>query len=674
MWIAPFICYVVTLFITLCGVQYHINIFKYPFYLGIPLTLAVFLPLSIVVLLPLDYVSHNAKGPILWFEMPKNVILVMWKSNYWSTFALTWLLLPILQEYYRSGHYNKLAKLKEAAKRNLKYQAIMLGVSLAGLVYLLLEVGLTMEHVKLMIIALLHIYSLALALWLMAHGLISIPRNRWIAGNHVKNLNHYYLQLPRLVDSLEDTKLSFKEEILQVLILEQNYTNPSVSEDLRFRDWILELSKQIPLDLRPIVEVQLRNDVSGNNRISRDRITELFMTKLSAGFNLNLSKLVAYESEFNILFTKIVELEDIVGWRSTSPDQLEQSSVPNHLYSRFRFKPRTWLPPNTHLLYVTHIKPILNRMLSVLLFISSIILIESEFLHSTKFSLMNVLVYSTGLNKFPLLQLLVTSITFSYMLFAALNSLTRVKVFNMYHLVPHKSDPVSACFYATYIARLTLPLSYNFITLFTSRSSIFEDWFGSSIVLDRAGLFNVMNNWLPRLLLIPVVLTMFNVYDKLKSKLGLNSDIYDSWALDDEDDITTDENGNSRVDKRKDLVIVEAKRMVNREWLKRKNETTREASLRPFNLAAAADLNYENNRTQFNQSLLGNRIEYRDDDTSLEPSSSQGSSIGADMWSRIGGAFTDIRENVVSRFGGNSRPSYRDVQDDFDYDNDNLVI
>lgn len=699
MWIAPFIGYIITLFVTLCGVQYHINIFKYPFYTSIPLTLAVYIPLSIVILLPLDYVSHNSStengmvDETLWFALKDHVILMLWKSNYWSTFILTWLMLPVLQEYYSSGHFKPLSKLKLALRNNLRYQAVIAAVSVLGLVYLLLEVGLTWQHVKLMIIAATHIYALVIALWLMSHGLISIPRNRWIAANNMTNLNHYYLQLPGKVDTLEDTKISLKEDILQILILVRNFTTTSV-EDLRFRDWILKLNNSIPMELRGVMERQLESSGSNAVNITRDQLTEQFMIKLTKAFNLNLWKLTGHESEVGVLVAKIMDLEDVTATGNNySGGSSGDSSPPPSTFGVFRndYTYRTLFTPHQRFVYLRYVNPIVNRLVSIFLFAFSFAIIESEFLHSTRLSLIQQLLFSNGIHNSDILLLLITSITFSYMLFASLNSLTRLKIFNMYHLVPHNSDPVSASFYATYIARLTIPLSYNFITLFISRASIFETWYGELIQLDRAGIFNILNNWLPRLILIPIVLTVFNVYDKIKQKLGLNSEYYDSWVYDEEDQPTGGANAELLQNKRKDLIVTEAKKIVHREWLKKQQQRmSQEGPLRPFNLATAANMNYENNLQNFNQ-LLANRIEYRDEPAStasspnissaeFAPSNTSGGygefGVG-DVWNRLGGALAGIRNNVVSRFGGNNLQSYRDDPElihNFEYDNDNLVL
>ncbi|CAK9437484.1 uncharacterized protein LODBEIA_P18620 [Lodderomyces beijingensis] len=662
MWVIPAIAYTLILLLSLFGIQYHINIFKYPLYLTVPLTLGVYIPLSIIFTLPTDYILHNAQSSeqLSWISIPDKYILYIWKSNYWTTFILTWLILPMLLEFYRSGHRDTRKKLVDAVKENLKFQLIMLGVALVALVYLITEVGLNFNHLKLMIIAIAHIYSLILATWLMGHGLTSIPRDKWMQGSVMQYLNHQYMKIPKLVDELEDAKISFREDVLKVLVLKQNFTSSS-EEDFLFRDWILKLYDDIPEDIREHVEKQYLHD---NTTIDRDQLDEAFLTKLSSQFSSNLHRIIGYQSEFNRLVSKIIRLEDTLNATSTRELTFR---VDSH---------RVLWSPRFNFIYWYYIRPWASKLDAIVLAFSSLVILQSEFFHSTKLSLLNFFIFSTGLHNHPFLQFVILSLIFSYMLFAALNSLTQLKIFNMYHLLPRNSDPVSACWYAMYIARLTIPLSYNFITLFVSRDSIFETWYGESVHLT--GLFNLLNNWIPRLILVPVLLAMFHVYTKLKKKLGFGGD-FDAWLLFDEDNGESDDGD---LGKRVDLVIVEAKRIISREM------SRREMQLRPFNLtnsytntnannagANPADANYERNRRQFAESMH-NRI---DSSVEEEPIYYNGTLNAAQegFWGRV--------SNTVNGFIGRSRPGqsaaqrpYRDEPlDDFNYDDDanpNVVL
>ncbi|CAI5756138.1 unnamed protein product [Candida verbasci] len=597
MWISIVIFYIITLLLSLLGLQLHINIFKYPLYLTIPITLAVFIPLSIIFLLPLDYIGFNYNlnnnNNNLWFSLSNNIILLLWKLNYWITFLLTWLILPFLQEFFKSGQISTIGKIKDSIISNLKYQIILIGIFIICIIYLYFEIGLNFTSLKLMVIAVSHLYSLILATWLMGHGLISIPRIKWIQGSNIKNLNYNYLKIPKILDELEDLKMNLKDDILTILKLQRNLNIDD--EDFIYRDYILNLYNKIPIDLKNQVEKQYLHDTSN---IERNEINENFLIKLSSQFNLNLHKLIGTESDFNLIVNKIVKLEDILN--SITFKRLNFRTESNRVLINSKFNFYYWY----------YIYPISARLFSILLGLFSIIILESEFFHSTKYSLIQIIINKVSSS--PTIQFFTMLTLFSYILISSLNSLTKLKIFNIYNLVAFKSDPISVCWYTTYIARLTIPLSYNFLTLFIIRKSNFENWYGQSIHLT--GLFNYLNNWLPRLILIPVLLAIFNVYEKLKKKLGFNN-FYDSWIEFNDEDEQEEINSNNLELKRKDLIIVEAKRIVNRELQKR------QLNLKPFNLTNNnnnnnndllnttnnnnyADLNYNRNQQQFNDELM----------------------------------------------------------------------
>ena len=130
MWVPLLICYTLAGATSLAFLRFHIKLFRYPLYYLIPVMAAVAMPLSITILLPTDYVSHNAGSAIPGFDISDLSMLRMWKTNYWITFSLTWLILPLLQDYYRAGDRLKTKKLISSLKSNLKFQGLILLVEI----------------------------------------------------------------------------------------------------------------------------------------------------------------------------------------------------------------------------------------------------------------------------------------------------------------------------------------------------------------------------------------------------------------------------------------------------------------------------------------------------------------------------------------------------------------
>ena len=114
-----------------------------------------------------------------------------------------------------------------------------------------------------------------------------------------------------------------------------------------------------------------------------------------------------------------------------------------------------------------------------------------------------------------------------YMCAAALISMTEVKVWRGRALVKRNTAYESAFWYATQVAKLCIPLSYNFMTFLTSEvymKTTFYDFLGKLIDLTELGRW--FDDLFPIVLLIPVVATLFGLYGRVK-RVFVGIDIID---------------------------------------------------------------------------------------------------------------------------------------------------
>jgi hypothetical protein len=58
-----------------------------------------------------------------------------WKALYWITFNLTMFVIPIMQEYERSGAFSVLGRIKEGIKANIYFYGMMAIPSTIFLIY-----------------------------------------------------------------------------------------------------------------------------------------------------------------------------------------------------------------------------------------------------------------------------------------------------------------------------------------------------------------------------------------------------------------------------------------------------------------------------------------------------------------------------------------------------------
>jgi len=117
-----------------------------------------------------------------------------------------------------------------------------------------------------------------------------------------------------------------------------------------------------------------------------------------------------------------------------------------------------------------------------------------------------------------------------YMCTCALSSLNDVPVWNQRGLVKRNTYSESACWYASYVAKLTVPLSYNFITFLPRniyKDTTFYHFLGRLINLTPLG--TGFDYFFPIFILLPVCATLFNLYGRIKNVFGFG-------IMEDEDD------------------------------------------------------------------------------------------------------------------------------------------
>ncbi|KAL8852102.1 MAG: hypothetical protein Q9221_003032 [Calogaya cf. arnoldii] len=135
--------------------RHFLSLRSTPAYVLVPIFLALFLPVSIILLLPIDLASslrtedEATRG--VW--LPDTLILLAWRVTYWLTFALTWFILPLLGEYIDSGYRTPKDRFIYSLRSNGRYQLIVLGCGIGGLIYVFLQNGFEGTSVKALVMA-----------------------------------------------------------------------------------------------------------------------------------------------------------------------------------------------------------------------------------------------------------------------------------------------------------------------------------------------------------------------------------------------------------------------------------------------------------------------------------------------------------------------------------------
>ncbi|CDK26001.1 unnamed protein product [Kuraishia capsulata CBS 1993] len=524
MWWVVLTFLVLTLLLSAFCLNIFIRLRSQPLYLSATLVLSLFLPLSIIFILPIDLISTSidnsrSSGVSLQgnqssiFYLDPRIVIILWRVNYWTTFVLTWVILPFLQSWFSSGYHKVRDRLKDALVDVLKFQLLMLVCAVAFLVYLLFahRDWLSFTTLKSLVITVSHLYALVIALWLMAHGLVAIPREKYLhSGFYESRLFGAYCALPSTKERYDDAKFEFRECCGKVCTLRQLQDS-----NLDFRDWIIDLVNQVPDQFVPSSS-HVGFAYSGERLTAAD-LSAKKMNQLTTEFQRKKNRLDTEYIHFQNAVDEIIKLEDKVNAQLLK--ELNPRLTPSSAWGGFLVR-----HPRLSYMLSQYWNPWFGRFTALCLAGLSVIVVESEVLHGTKASLINLVIngltknsvrnHSTAISQIFMACL----VTLSYMLLSAMFSLSKIRVFNMYHLSPHQSsDPVSATFFLTYAARLTIPLSYNFLMLLSTDFTLdsgFQKFLGNSIKLIPAGAF--LNSLLPRLILIPLLLSFLNVWDRMK--------------------------------------------------------------------------------------------------------------------------------------------------------------
>ncbi|KAI4722135.1 hypothetical protein E4T48_01511 [Aureobasidium sp. EXF-10727] len=481
--------------------RYYLPLRTTPAYLLIPVFLALALPSSIVLLVPIDLASSSGTDTDgqrgIW--LPSNVMLVAWRLAYWLTFCLTWFVLPLLGEYCDSGYREPKDRFIYSLRSNARYQLITLSLGTAGAIYFFWQNR--HDHttnkattLKALVMAMAYAYGLVLAIYLMGHGLVAIPRRLIRDASVSARLKRLQSHAPGIHDKLDEAIEDLHKVETQVLQLRQRKN--TIPRDLQ--DWVEELHDMSSLpESRPAVTYA---SVPAPPPV----VTERYLAELSRKVKRARHKRARFTGEWNHLVRQAARFQSLIDFPS--------SQRPKAANMRYHVQ--------------VHVLPTLRVLAGVFLACASVGLLWSEVVHEMepKLSLVGMSVVhhpSSSRGQIGFAGQMISAAWLLYMCAAALYSVTEVKVWGNRALVRRQTYAESACWYSLQVAKLTVPLSFNFITMIDPtirEGTTFYGFLGRLINLTPViGNFSA---YFPIVVLIPVVATLFNLYGKVKNVIG----------------------------------------------------------------------------------------------------------------------------------------------------------
>lgn len=415
----------------------------------------------------------------------------------------------MLGEYVDSGYRTSKDRIIYSLKSNGRYQLIVLGCGTVGLIYVLWENGFHGASVKSLVMALAYCVGLIQAVLLLGHGLVTVPRHFF--RSYENRLQRIQTKAPRVKEKRDDAITELED--LNRHIEELKSRKRGLSRDME--DWIDEIAEggQHSI-LIPSAIIPSHNRVQPVPAI----ITEGYLADILRRLNRAQHKVIRFTYEWSYLVNASQNLQRIID--SKLSQRLEPSKDTQTFWTR-----NNMLSP--YLGYLLHHKviPIIRIMYGIFLTIASLSIIWSELVKTIapQISIISLTVvrYHGNDPKVGFTGQVIAFLWIMYMCTCTLSSLQDIKVWGNRALVRRNTYYESACWYSLQVAKLTVPLTYNFLTFTPPKvhqETIFYKFLGQLIVLTPLG--KGFDYFFPILILIPAAATLFHLYSRVKKVFG----------------------------------------------------------------------------------------------------------------------------------------------------------
>lgn len=355
----------------------------------------------------------------------------------------------------------------------------------------------------------------------MGHGLVAVPRRLYHNSSITGRLRRLQSRAPRVHDRLAEAAKQLEELEAQIVLLRQR------KHDIlpEHQEWIEELSATVSLP-ESRIHTTPRMPTSKLPAV----ITDRYLAELSRKLNRAHHKQVRFINAWGRLVQEAADNQAILDAFVSKKLEFRNASGDPSLLEKLKI-----LTPYTRYLLHGHLTPAFRIVFAAIFSVGSICVVWSELIKlvAPKLSIISLTVVTrrtVGENEIGFAGQLSAAIWILYMCTAAFASFDDVKIWGNRALVRRNTYGESAAWYSGQVAKLTVPLTYNFVTFLPPdvyRNTTFYHFLGRLVNLTPLG--KGFDFFFPVLILVPVCAAYFNLYGRVKSVFGYG-------VIEDEDD------------------------------------------------------------------------------------------------------------------------------------------
>ncbi|ORX89968.1 LMBR1-domain-containing protein [Basidiobolus meristosporus CBS 931.73] len=337
-----------------------------------------------------------------------------------------------------------------------------------------------------------------LVILFMGHGLVEVPRGLWRSADRRRALRVAEVKAVELKDNLYDAEIELQEAVATV-----SRVSYKVRPSSELRSYVDQIIEKCPL-------VSSGQNIETNHARLPREITLRYLNNLHRQIIRVTRQKERYESQWRYHLKRVFLLQDILENESSSDKRFHSTVKPlsNGRYADLERILMWW--------WYIRLQPLLSRLLAIAATLMSVSLIWSEITFMSKEPVLSIfgIIYQAAGNAYGTSEW-ISFLTIAYMCTCVYTSLFKLKIFNLYALVPnHNTNENSLLFFGAYLCRLTYPLCYNYLNLISHEQvAVFSQFMGKINLVPLLG--HQFNDWVPLLILFPVLVTFFNIHGRV---------------------------------------------------------------------------------------------------------------------------------------------------------------
>ncbi|EFC49803.1 predicted protein [Naegleria gruberi] len=521
-------------------------------FLYVPLFLNYTFLFSSVSLITLDVSLALTSSGVL----PDTALEICWYIIYFSLQILSWIVLPILQNYAYTGEFTFYGKfIRSVLSHIITYSilGIIAGVVIVIFVIFLVIADKTLLSFSFLInvgVALSNLFGLILFSIFLGYGIVKMPRTLWRKSNVERIIKWNCIE-----STGKRSKMKKEERALAEMVVTVREVSKIVTKEHKLYWYIDAVSKtcdsiieEFPKLQKVVNSIELK-DCTNYNKQTFDKFLEVgslqrlcpeeskkktctrsTCVKIHAEIQRAMREYRANRYEWENTLNETFYLQDVIRC-CTYPSN--HPLFKREIVSDFRPMNRFW---RTYLyFYYRFVHWIYYKVLATVAVSFAIVILYSEFAPSV-FSLAE----ETGTSIFyeiiqrcvktgssPLIQI-VSLLMVVCIILLMLGGMFKVRLFKIFKMVPSYTDTYSLYFSASLICRAVPSLCYNFLLLLDIKQDdgvaffsavgildfrIFPDSLGGPIIGDL--ITNVLKQFPMILIVLVCILSFFRVFERI---------------------------------------------------------------------------------------------------------------------------------------------------------------